>query len=360
MRGTNKTQFYDYEGYTVYHVGSYSFIDRGYSTYVHAYPVDYAMLYPIDKERLSEGGSFIVHIEDHPELLNTAKKVYVHSTCTLPREALAKKYKRCLDPLVADAIVIPESTNMVGVWENTAAFVNDENKTIYVSAFSRSAWDNDREKAAFSKISSAVGGTRFLDLVSPISRAEAQDDNPQLCAAKLFYFGPICLFGRKNMHLFDIETFKIPKDKIVYQSTIMNSINDDTNEPTYDAMMSIYDMLNSSEDATVEVGLKSLAALDYAHYPQAVRTILMRSSNWRWSKAKSSTAVKYMLNSMGINSNRCYGYSSRYISEKDYALTEKLIRQIQNLKSEMEYINYCYNIPFVFVDGELNVHPRLL
>lgn len=349
-------EFYGYEGYDLKQLPQYMFEERSYtpSWYYYEYSNTSTVL-ALDPANINDYGNFSIDIEERESLLETANKVYVHPSCTIPRTMLSKKYKKCLDPLRADIIVIPKYSPNVQVRNEAALFVDDNIKKALVCSLCKNTWSNDPHiNDDYNRIVSAPGGTELIDLM-PQSNKPSVPAN--VAHAKLVYLGPIGIFDPKSMYLFDILTYKMPTDRFVYQETIMNTINDASNAPTYEGMMNIYDMLLSSNEDMVALGLKSLAALNYADYPQSVITLLINSNYWAYSKAKHSTAVKYMLKTLGINNCRTR-YYDRTVSAEDYELTKKLIFAIEKC-DESTFINYCYNIPFVYVDNDFNVIPRL-
>lgn len=351
-----KAEFYGYEGYDLKILPMYMFEERSYtpSWYYYEYGSTSKAL-ALDPANIDAYGEFTINIEEHESLLETANKVYVHPSCTIPRTMLSKKYKKCLDPLRADVIVIPEEKQRIQVRNETALFVNDDTKKALTCFLNKNTWSKDPHvNDDYNRIISAPGGTELIDLMPQSNKPAVPAD---VAHAKLVYMGPIGIFEPSNMYLFDILTYKMPTDRFVYQGTIMNTINDASNAPTYEGMMNIYDMLLSSNEDMVALGLKSLAALDYTNYPQSVITLLINSNYWAYSKAKYSTAVKYMLKTLGINNCRTR-YYNRTVSTEDYELTKKLIFAIEKC-DESTFINYCYNIPFVYVDNDFNVIPRL-
>ena len=184
-------------------------------------------------------------MEEHPELLDTAKKIYIHPDCDISREAVRRKYKKCLNMVSADAIIVPGFNGTSDLNDHTAVFINDDLKTIVFTTFWTSS---DDDAQSYTRICKCPLGTPFHELASSSVQADLEN-RPGIRDAKLSYIGATTFFGRKQQYLVDYITYMLPKDKLVSQETLMKTLGDETNVPTYDSMMSIYEMLNSNEES---------------------------------------------------------------------------------------------------------------
>lgn len=350
MKKTKGSKYFGYEDYEVTRIGYSIFESRthAYNPYYYWWGKNVYTYYPIDKSYINNG-ALTLDIKENPQVLIGANKVYVHSSCTIPRTSLTTKYKRCLNAVTADVIVIPNnSTREVELWENTAVFINEEAERIYICNLFT-------DSTSGTLIKNARYNTKLIDLVPPVSHEKLDDS---IKNARLTYYGPTVAFNSKSMFLLDYIIGLLPKEKIVFQDTIMASLGDTNNVPTFENMVSISEMLSSQSVEVIDLGLKTLAALDYMRYPQSVKTILMHSMAWRDSPARGSTAVKYMLKELDCYSGYYIGYKERYISQEDYNLTEKLIKKLKRF-DDADYLSYCYNLPFVYVDEKDIIHPRV-
>lgn len=350
MAKTRGSKYYGYEDYQVTRIGYNIFENTTHSCnpYCWWYGKNVFTHYPIDASYIN-GYNFILEIKENPQALIGASKVYIHPSCTIPRTSLASKYKRCLSAVMADAIIVPgKNLQDVDIWKGTAVFINDTAKKVYLCMF----YPDTQTDILLNNVKL---GTKLINLVPPISHQNLDND---IREATLEYCGPIARFNSATAFALDYMIGLLPKDKIVFQDTIMKTLGDESNVPTYENMVSIAEMLDSKSDDVVDLGLKTLAALDYAKYPQSVLTVLMHNTTWKYAKAKTSTAVKYMLKKLDCYSGYYVSYNDRYISQADYDLTEKLIRKLNNYDDE-KYLSYCYRIPFVYIDEKDVVHPRL-
>ena len=98
---------------------------------------------------------------DHKELLDTAKKVYVHKDCHISRTVVASKYQKSLNPWMADAVVIPDiKDGRDALWASKVVlFINENARMIVV-------WEPyfylDEVKNTISNLSE---GTRIADII---------------------------------------------------------------------------------------------------------------------------------------------------------------------------------------------------
>lgn len=354
MANNKRTVFHGYEDYLVFNI-SPSFFRQGYDTPWNIRMVDtkYKILYPIEDkytELNKDMSSKILPMENHPELLEKAKKLYIHPNCTIPRDIVSKKYKRCLDPIVADAIVIPGTQD----WEfyktkYTAVFINSNYKRVYICSFNE--W-YDPNKPIMDKLKDASGETTIADLSNYTSSAYCEVNEAK--QAKLIYYGPIAYFENSNMFIFDTLTYKLFPSKMVTQDAVSKIINGKDNIPTVELLLSINDMLKSNDIDTVDLGLKTLATLDYNYYPESILAVMLESPYWKKGKAVNSTAVKYMFKSLGIDNKHIFsGSTNKFISKKDYELYSQFMEKL-----DPNYLNYIGTNSFMYIDESLVPKPR--
>ena len=316
-------------------------------------------LLPIEEKKLDKSGSCIsiTTLDSHPELLQPGCKLYTYPTCTIPREAMQTKYKKCLNIFTADAIVVPKNTCIESSLSRMAAvFINFDAKRIIWFSFYE--WRDDHVEA-YKKIKQAPLGTKLINLVVPSTTYNITKDYPNFAEAELAHVGPILEITEKDKHIYEYLTHTLPKDKFVTEAEVMNSLGDKDNAPTVESMLSIHEMLNSTDDSIIDLGLKTLATIDYAHYKEST-ILLLKESQWNYSKARNTTAVKFMLKTLGIrNSSRpsFVSYSDRFIYKKDYGLFVPLLKAIKKI-GDTEFRRDYYNLPFVYADENWIIHPR--
>jgi hypothetical protein len=95
---------------------------------------------------------------NHKELLNTAKKVFTHSSCKLSRSMLGEKYKKSLNPFLSDAIVIPKPDYSGLSLKKYALFINENAKMLVMVQVN--------EPQAHTHIKDVCEGTKFKDVIT--------------------------------------------------------------------------------------------------------------------------------------------------------------------------------------------------
>lgn len=292
---------------------------------------------------------YVLDVKEHPELLETAKNVYVYPGCTIPRDLVMTKYKKKLNPWEADVVIVPDNNDSFKT-RNIAAFMSLNNTLILFGM----DYHTDRDETLMDRMKNTPIGTKLSTLVNPnMDNLSGHEDD------ELVFIGKVVEFDAKRKYAMDIALGVLPTDKLVCEKTLLHALGSESNAPDFESMKSVGEMLDSQDSSMVTTGLKALAALDYARFPQSAITVLNRTGMWRYNSAMNATAVKYMLKHLGYYRNRYFTYRSRYISQEDYDLTKQLIMHFDKL-GEDSYLEFCYSLPFVYVDSDNNVHPRLL
>lgn len=289
---------------------------------------------------------------NHKELLDTAKKVYVHKNCSISRTLLSSKYKKVLDPWMADVVVVPKiAESEVNYWSRDSEvviFCNEDTKTLVARMYSDSYPDvTDR---VFLK---ATEDTKLGDIVpsnysflTGYGTYVSTEVIEGLRDATFMYKGAIIEFSPKEEYLIDIFTNNIPSDRIVFEDSVQDSLASEDNKITLESLLSIYDMLESKDMDTVNAGLKALAMMDYVHYANSVIYMLnqVTSSNFRWCKAFTSTAVKFMFKSLAfgrrVRSNMSF-FCSSDIYPEDFEVYKQLVQHFDKTSTPMEKLRYA-------------------
>lgn len=359
MRNTEEDRgFYGYEGYKVMQIRHNAFMDTNNRWVIPSYDVcDRYMTsvwYPVQPSGLNYEGFLNLYIQEHPELLAKAKKIYTHPSCTLPRESIIRKYKRCINAVQADVVVIPNPANSK-VWCGRNAVFTDEKREILLYVSFENQYEDSEKIAAYNRILQFPKGTLLTDIVHPNIRDAFMDSFPNAKLADTGYYGE---FTAKDKYLVDYMEMLIPSKKIVFQETLSKALNDETNKSSFETFMSIHDMLMSTDAEIRTVGLKTLANMDYANFKNSTICILRDTVDY-WKnnyKARNSTAVKYMMKMVGITylSKKAIGHSDSYIRREDFEILEKLLFEFKYTKS------YIRNLPFMHYDENYKLIPRLM
>ena len=298
---------------------------------------------------------------NHKELLNTAKKVFTHSSCKLSRSMLGEKYKKSLNPFLSDAIVIPKPDYSDLSLKKYALFINENAKMLVMVQVN--------EPKAHTRIKDVCEGTKFNDVITcnpdDSYAAHKPYNTSDMLDAELFYYGEVLYIPNDQSWIAEVLTHSLPSEKIVFEESIQESLGDETNQLDFDSLCSIKDMLESSDENTVSAGLKSLSMMDWMHYPQSVKFILNNDDNkWHWiyNKACNSTSVKYMIKTIaGERARKRTWWPGDYdseIYEADFELFKKLVSHYHHIDPD-QIMTSIRSINFMGVDSEGFLSPRL-
>lgn len=287
-----------------------------------------------------------------PELLNEAKTLYVHPSCTLSRTLISKKYKKSLNPWLADAVVVPNpDANMFSWYNDVWVFYNKDVNTYFM--LKDSYWHKLKEEdvpknTIFSSLLNYEVINNLLKC-APQLKYNIQD----LLSSTFIEKTGWRLVHKRGKWYTDALTGIIPKNKIVYEKDVVKSLDDKESDIDYESLTSIKEMLLSSDKDTKLAGIKALSMLNYMQYPQSVKYIISETVwNWQYDKITTSTAVRYMLKALtGNGSGRYVRFYDRFISQKDWELFRQLIVGDENFNPN--------GYSFLFFDGNMQLTPRL-
>lgn len=297
-------------------------------------------------------------IPEHPELLDTAKTVYIHPSCGMPRTFAIKKYKKVLNPWMADAVVYPDlSKKVVPSTSKYVTFINEDAKlivysSVYTRDWSQSIQFNDLlDRTDIGTTISVMTNDTCYHIREVVKNKPSyytfDYDINDLLAAKLVKCDNYYIVHNKDQWLTDVLMSNVPKSKIVYENTLMATLNDADNQVTAEVINSVMEMLDSSDAEIVTAGMKALAALDYSHYPNSVRFALWNTSKWRYNHAYSSTAFKYMYKQLGCKNRNGIYFVDSTISHEDYDVLYQV--------ASKDFIERC---PFSYRDGNYDLQIR--
>lgn len=316
------------------------------------------IIYPLNEplNLLADTPQFMHTVEDHTELLQTARKVYVHPDCTIPRNLITTKYRKALMPYSADVVVVPKAESKYHPRENFLLFTMeppmDRKKIIAVPIYT---WEEKTHEALTRKDPPLSIGCKLKDVVHPSNCGCLRN----WADAELVYKGQCLRIDKSDSYVIDLLTHILPNDRTVSQKSMLRALGSESNTPDFDTLSSIDDMLGSEDLSVVDAALKTLAALDYVSYPESVKMVLM-SCNYKDTKALHSSSVKFMLKTLtGSNNMKRNHFYSRFISQKDFDIFMKLLAKKYQNTRHSSLINYCYSLPFLIVDAQENILPRI-
>ena len=349
----NKGYVYGFEGYTMCSIGTWflkgeeATVNSTYGNHVY---------YPIYNDSQSD-----FEIVDHKELLDTANKVYIHSACKLSRSMVTAKYKKSLNPWLSDAVIVPDKTKEVPK-STKMLFVNDEKKIIVIIPSLEYSDSETRNIASNIKIGTAIKDFGRISNYTPGSWGRPPCAYEDILDCVLMFYGDVYTFYSDNMYMLDVFTNVIPSNKTVLESTIQSSLGSDENKLTCDSLISISEMLDSTDENTVSAGLKALSMMDWIHYPESIKVMLQSISchKWYYNKTRSSTSVKYMLNQIfdNMRSVKYGGQFSKKIYEDDFNLFKDFVSWKYKY-DEPQLNDYLRYLPFMKLCSDGVLRPNL-
>lgn len=305
----------------------------------------------------------------YPELLDTANRVYIHPKCRISRAVVVTKYNKCLNPWLADAVIIPDLSQMVLSGDTFAMFINEEHKVIIII---------DVDTPSTKKIvESLQPGTKLKDTIAKdISQWSFEDnssygkDYPTFYAQDALnseYIGTEeCIYVPSDIRAvaLDILTYNLPADKLVTETMLQKALSTEENQLSFDTLVSIYDMLNSTDTDSQQAALKSLATMDYMQYPNSVKLVFNEACGYWFNnsanRALHSTAVKFMLDQLYPHIHYKRGIRRRdlnaNINEKDFELYKQLRAYICR-EDEAAVRKSLMYVPFMKVDEDGRLVP---
>ena len=366
----DKSKIYGYEDYNVHCIGNelLRVVTIGsYDLYDYAYQgVKYVQLpmhlYSENRTRHGYVDAFNSMIKENKDSLVEGKKVYVHPDCKLPRTTVYQKYKKCNNPWIADIVVLPEfDTSTFDIISPYAIFTNEDTKDVFGM---RAEW-YDYDKHAYVNDFISLG-----DKLGDIAKAskEAFITAQQHCLFSMTslyesvceYLGPMCKVYKDNSALEDVLTANLPLDKVVYEDTIMASLSSQENQISVEALLSIREMLDSTDIDTRASAIKALAQMDYMSYPISVEFVLLMSSRYLYDNACNSTAAKFMFKTLfGGTARRRRRSCATTISQKDFDVFLPLVKQDYKTEDDNEALACVDYYDFLYRDADYKVRARI-
>ncbi len=294
---------------------------------------------------------------DHKELLETAKKIYVHDSCRLSRTAASYKYGKCLSPYLADAVVVPTPDTSCFDLNRMLLFHNEDANVIVKVVLS--------DVNIINRCLSFELGTRLQDMLSNsleyLRNSKKGFSDEQLERAELIYNGEVLYVPNSALYAVDLLTRTIPESKTVFEETVQESLGNEENKLDLDTILNIREMLTSKDENTVSAGLKALSMLDFYHYSNSLKYALSGLRDYWDNKAITATSVKFMLNHLYGTTNK-RKVQSNYddtIYQQDYDLFRQLVQELAHVSNQQEIDNILMVYEFVGSDELGRPYPHL-
>lgn len=326
MRHNKDGVVYGFEDYTLIYAGDtlltgkYFYLGKGYYKGTHILGKE--SLVSLDN---SYGQDLLKEVyKDHKELLKEGMKLYIHPNCSISRSLVFAKYKKTLNPFMADAVVLPSQPEYVYT-KKEALFINENRKFILDIPIPHYFADEMlMHLKADTPIRDIIKISQFSNYTNLFITEEDINDSLFMC------YGKSLIIPDKENYLVEVLTGSLPLHNIVSEESLQESLGDDSNKLDYNSLTSIYDLLKSSDAASVGAGMKALSMMDYSGYPNSVRYVFKKAFPcfWGYNKAFSATSVKFMLNKLYDNkwNRRGRGMTtySEKINKRDYELFKEL------------------------------------
>ena len=333
---------------------------------------------PIPKniEVVTDSGISYIGKINMTSLLNTATdftfedKMYIHPNCTIPRAKVIQKYTRVLRPEKADICVVP---NLVKEdTYNISIFINRNKNKIYIlentSEYHKLVYYTSEKCSNFDLGSSILDINPSLKdtLIekTPYSYSNKNNDFSSenwwdFLESTLMYYGPIVYLKNNESWVVDLLYNKL--HDVITEDKLLATLGDSTNEFTKEVYDNLKEMLNSSDNNIVGLGLKAVAEMDYKKYRNTTIHLLCScGTRWIRNEMRSSSSVKYMLNYLGLwrGPQECYADT---ITKEDFALLQEAINDF--FKEMIETVQGSFNSRFPFAKIDLSyqfkISPKL-
>lgn len=325
----------------------------------------------VDFNKLKYGNQCGSIMIDH--MINKAPlgdKLYFHPNCTIPRAKATQKYTRTIKPEKADTCVIPK-TNKDFYTTTAAVFINKSagkiyyipEKAFYINhayvTLSPTECENCPLGTSFTDIYPMLKNSTIIERNYYTDRSQYTNENwRDFLESTLIFYGYCTCLENKETWVADLLYKKL--HHVVTEDTVLATLGSSENEFNEDICASIKQMLNSSDDTIVGMGLKTLAELDYEKYRNSVVHLLCSSSTkWSRNDMRTNTSVKYMLKFLNLWCTTRERYSDT-ISLEDFTLLQSDVKsEFENLiKDIKEKFNSRFPFASIDVDYSFNISPK--
>lgn len=305
--------------------------------------------------------------------LTPASTLWVHPNCTIPRAKVFQKYKRTIKPEKANFCILPKLPKYLKI-QSVAVFINKEKHKIYYIDSCCKYINGNWVNYSACKCENKNLGTSILDINpalkgstieisyyynSKVRETFNQENWEDFLDSTLLYYGNAVIVPTNQLYVIDLIYKKY--NNVVSEDTLLSSLGDDTNEINKELCDSIIEMLNSSDDAVVSLGLKTLAELDYKRFRNTTINILCKvSRKWQRVEIKNTTSIKYMLKYLNLW-DRAFERYFPNTTKEDFDLLHQLINE--DFHAAVENMKGSFNCRFPFINIDLTynftISPKL-
>lgn len=304
---------------------------------------------------------------DIKSLLNTSvptfdfsSKLFLHSNCTIPRVKVTQKYTRVLNANKADICVVPTPITYYNTI-SVAIFLNNSKGKIYIVRNLFFIEDSDTFIEFCKQYPLGTTVATINPSIKSFTKAsyfkisftpDRQENFLDLLDAKLIYCGRALYLSSKDKWIGDYLYNTM--HNVVSEDKILATLGDSTNELTREIYNNISEMLNSKDSTVVDLGLKTLAELNYEKYHNTSAYLLQSTwKKWQNNKMKPNASVKYMLKFLGLRNNGFARFSNSITSE-DFNLLKEMIETDFSKSINRLVRDFIGRYPFAKIDYNMN------
>lgn len=253
--------------------------------------------------------------------------LYFDKSCTIPRIKCEGTWKRTVKLAKADVVVVPEFS-AIDYKGNIAVFANDETKELWAMVDATELLAPLSVGMTFDEMD--TDNSRFINNVS-FNADENKMWVEKAKDSKCVYIGPLLIYNKRQQYMFDIIDGIYPK--IVFEQELLNQLGGEDEMFTPEIVSSLIELLSSKDKDSVHQGMRTLASMDYAHYPSITKYILNQTSS-SWSQHKPfNSAVKFMMDSLNYGT---YGFYEPFtdVSAEEFSIARAIFENI--FRSEIQ------------------------
>lgn len=248
--------------------------------------------------------------------------LYFDKACTIPRIKCEGKWKRVINLIRSQVVVIPEPAQLE--YETVAIFADSLHKKLWIMqspnnlTFKPMIGHTIGDLLEFHKNNGTLSKKYYSDAPTMVSITEATP-------AKCIFVGDAIKYYDKDQFIWNVIEGVYPR--IIFENDLLNLLGSDEDKMDAEFIQSLIDLLLSKDRESVHQGMRVLAELDYAHYPSVSRYIL-RETQDNWERFKPfNSAVKFMLQKLDYRT-RGFRHPFDRVTPEEFAIAKGLMEEI--------------------------------
>lgn len=350
----NKLSLYGYEGYQIIHFTGYFFNKNNWNrnSYRTRFIYDYGIVWTgrkscpfilrteISKAIIEALTSYKDKEEKFMKLGAVKGKEYVpkqgdtlyfDKKCKIPRIKIEGIWNRTTKIEKADVVVIPKIEDYQ-ILNDYLIFCDENAKVLYLGNVDSKLSDHLSEGMTMQQLHSIA----FLGSSFAGNRAVEDENYQRAKASKLIYKGDLVAFPEGNTYAYDIIDGIIPK--FIFENKLISLIDRPDEKFDAEAVDGIISLLESKDDESVKMGMRTLANMDYTHYISIARYILHRTEHNWYNHKPFNSAANFMLDSIYKGTRSTTPFSD--VTKEEFELCKPIIESIMKgeLRDTVSYL----------------------